>query len=267
MQKLRLKLVFVLSLLVCMVCVATVCAATKKLTPEEVLTKLFPKLRYTKVSKTGIDGLYEVITDGKIIYFHPKSEYLFFGDIVDKQGKSLTRERMAAEQEKLTAAAFKLLTPDDLKKGIKMGSGKNVVIEVTDPDCPYCRKMHTYWSMRTDVTRYVFFKPLDMHPDALKKVKYILSSNDQLKAVYETYCGKLDNNRAVLDKVYDDKGLFEAQKAVVDKLKVDGTPSFWVNGKFVNGANIPLIESMIGKLPNAGSGPVGSPEANCGENK
>jgi hypothetical protein len=29
---------------------------------------------------------------------------------------------------------------------------------------------------------------------------------------------------------------------------VEGTPAFWVNGKFVNGANVPLIEKYIGKI-------------------
>ena len=268
MDKFRLKLVFGLSLLFCLACVAVACSASETLTPEEVLRKLFPKLAFSKVSNTGIDGLYEVVAaGGKIVYFHPKAEYLFFGDIVDRQGKSLTRERMAEEQGKLSEEAYKLLTPDDLNKGIKIGNGKNVVVEVTDPDCPYCRKMHSYWGMRTDITRYIFFKPLDMHPDAMKKVKYILASDDRLKALHTVYCGKLDNNRALLDKVYDDKGLLGGQKAVVDKLKVDGTPSFWVNGKFVNGANVPLIEGIIGKLSNSGSGPIDGTESNCGQTK
>jgi thiol:disulfide interchange protein DsbC len=235
-------------------------AAAKKSTPEEALKKIFPKLRYNKITKTNIDGLYEVMADGKIVYFYPKTGNLIIGEIIDKEGRSLTRERLAEEK-------YKLLTPDDLKNAVKVGNGKNVVIEVTDPDCPYCRKMHTYWSMRSDVTRYIFFKPLDMHPDAAKKVKYILSSPDRLKALFEIYCGKYDNNREVLDKAYDDKGLAAAQKSVADKLQVNGTPAFWVNGKFVSGANIPLIESMIGKLAKSGSGSGLSTESHCAESK
>ena len=223
------------------------CAASRKAEPQpqETLRKLFPKMKYTGFAKTEIEGLYEVTTEGRIIYFHPKTGYLFVGDLVTNDGRSITRERMAAER-------FKLLTPDDLNKGIKIGSGKNIIIEVTDPDCPFCRKMHAYWEMRKDITRYIFFKPLDMHPDAVKKATYILSAPDTEKALFEVYSGKLDSNREVLDKTYDDKGRLVAQKAVADKLQVESTPSFWVNGKPVIGANIPLIEKLIGKAAAAG---------------
>lgn len=218
------------------------CAASRNAEPQaqETLRKLFPKIKYTNFVKTEIDGLYEVTTEGRIIYFHPKTGYLFVGDLVTNDGRSITRERMAMER-------FKLLTAEDLKKAIKVGSGKHTVVEVTDPDCSFCRKMHSYWEMRKDVTRYIFFKPLDMHPDAVKKALYILASPDMEKALFEVYSGKLDSNRAELDKPRDDKGRLAAQKDVVEKLQVEGTPTFWVDGKFVNGSNIPLIEKYIGK--------------------
>jgi thiol:disulfide interchange protein DsbC len=216
-------------------------ASKKNMKPQDVLRAQFPKLKYTSFTKTDIPGLYEVITDGRIVYFHPRTGYLFVGDIITKEGRSLTQERAAAER-------YKLLTPDDMKKAIKVGSGKNVVVEVTDPDCPYCRKMHAYWNMRNDVTRYIFFKPLDIHPDSVKKATYILAAQDTEKALFEVYSGQLDANRAVLDKKYDDKGLLQAQKAVANKLRVDATPSYWVNGKYVSGANIPLIEKYLGKI-------------------
>lgn len=208
---------------------------------QELFRKQYPKIKYTSFAKGPVTGLYEVMTEGRIIYFHPKTGYLFIGDIVTKDGRSLTQERVAAER-------YKLLTQDDLKKAIKVGSGRNMVIEVTDPDCPYCRKMHAYWGMRKDVTRYVFFKPLDMHPDAVKKATYILAAQDTEKALFDVYSGQLDGNRALLDKKYDDKGRLQAQRAVADKLMVEGTPAFWVNGRFVNGANVPLIEKYIGKI-------------------
>jgi thiol:disulfide interchange protein DsbC len=222
-------------------------AASAKQSPEASLKKLFPRLQYKSFKKTDIDGFYEVMTGDRIVYFHPKTGYLFLGEIINKEGRSITREKISEER-------YKLISATDLKNAIKIGNGKNVVLEITDPDCPFCRKMHAYWSMRTDVTRYIFFKPLDIHPDALKKTRYILASSDREKAMFEAFCGSLDNKREVLDKVYDDKGMLNAQKAVVDKLQASGTPSYWINGKFVNGANIPMIESIIGKA--AGTAPT-----------
>jgi thiol:disulfide interchange protein DsbC len=260
MKTFRKKITFLFCLIIFLTVGTAAFGGSGNISQEALLQKLFPKLKYTSMSKTDIDGLYEVITNDRIIYFYPKKGYLFVGDIVNKEGRSLTRERYADLR-------YKLLTSDDLKKAIKIGNGKNIVIEVTDPDCPFCRKMHAYWSMRTDVTRYVFLKPLDMHPDSKKKSKYILASSDPEKALFEAYCGNLDDKRDVLDKVYDDKGKLDAQKAIADKLQVAGTPSYWVNGKFVSGANIPLIESIIGKASNSGVTGHETSSSSCGDIK
>ncbi len=260
MKGMGMRTTILFSLLICLVGGSLSLADTKKPSAEAALQKLFPKLRYKSIAKTEIDGLYEVMTGDRIIYFHAKTGYLFVGEIINKDGRSLTRERIAEER-------YKLLAAEDLKKGIKVGNGKNVVVEVTDPDCPYCRKMHAYWSMRTDVTRYVFFKPLDIHPDAIKKSKYILASGNPSKALYEAYCGILDNKRELLDKAHDDKGMLDAQKAVVEKLQVTGTPSYWINGKFVSGANIPLIETFIGKAGKSGAILNNNADSTCGETK
>lgn len=223
---------------------STAQAASKKGDPREALRKLYPTLKFTSVTKTDIDGLYEVMNEGRIAYFHPKTGYLILGNIVTSQGRNLTQERIGSEM-------YKFITPQDLKKAIKIGSGKNVVIEITDPDCPYCRKMHAFWSSRSDVTRYIFFNPLDMHPDAVKKSTFILASADTEKALFEVYSGQLDGNRQRLDKKYDDKGRLQEQKSVVEKLKVDSTPVYWVNGTFVPGANRPLIEKLLDKAAHS----------------
>jgi thiol:disulfide interchange protein DsbC len=219
---------------------STAQAASKKGDPREALRKLYPSIKFTTVTKTDIDGLYEVMSEGKIAYFHPKTGYLILGNIVTSQGRNLTQERIGSEM-------YKFITPQDLKKAIKVGSGKNVVIEVTDPDCPYCRKMHAFWSGRSDVTRFIFLNPLDMHPDAVKKSTFILAAADTEKALFEVYSGQLDGNRQILDKKYDDKGRLQEQKTILEKLKVDATPSYWVNGTFVPGANMPLIEKLLNK--------------------
>jgi thiol:disulfide interchange protein DsbC len=202
--------------------------------------RLYPKIKVEGFSRTDIEGLYEVMSDGKVAYFHPRTGYLILGNIMTSQGRNLTQERIGTEM-------YKLITPQDLSKAIKAGKGKNVVIEVTDPDCPYCRKMHAFWEGREDVTRYIFLNPLDMHPDAVKKATFILASADTEKALFEVFSGQLDNDREKLDKKYDDKGRLKEQKAFTEKLRVDGTPSYWINGVFVPGANVPLIEKLLRK--------------------
>ena len=255
----QLRWVGTLSLAVCLTAPAAFGAPkgpTKEETPEATIKRLFPNLPASGVKKTDIDNFYEVVADGNVIYINVKTGHVFVGDLYSKEGKNLTAEA----RSRLTAERYKLITEADKEKAVKVGNGKHVVIEITDPDCPFCRKMHEYWGNRPDVTRYVFFLPLAMHKDAEKKVRYILSAENRELALWEVYSGELDNNSDKLNKPYDDKGLLDAHKAVVAKLGIQSTPAFWVDGTFVNGANIPLIEKVIGKCNVRPGGAAGEPK-------
>ena len=70
----------------------------------------------------------------------------------------------------------------DLDKAVKVGSGHTMVIEFTDPDCPFCRKAEAYFRNKPGVTRYIFFIPLSSHPASKGKVQYILSAKDKARA-------------------------------------------------------------------------------------
>ena len=80
----------------------------------------------------------------------------------------------------------------DLSKALVIGNGPQKVIEFTDPDCPFCRKAAAYFHNRRDITRYVFFNPLAMHPNARKKVQYILSSPEKTRLYHEVMSGLID---------------------------------------------------------------------------
>ena len=67
------------------------------------------------------------------------------------------------------------------------------MIEITDPDCTYCRQASAYLSARNDVTRYVFFFPLPIHPNAEAKIRHIFCAADRARAYEEAMAGKLDD--------------------------------------------------------------------------
>jgi len=127
---------------------------------------------------------------------------------------------------------------------LKIGNGPNTVIEFTDPDCTYCRRVDKYLNSRSDVTRYVFLFPLPMHPNASKKAAYILSAQDNAAAFREVFSGQLDNasflpSNPVSKKQVDDL------LVIARTVGVRGTPNLWVNGTFVGGADIAQIESLL----------------------
>lgn len=206
---------------------------------EEAMRKVFPNIGSDGFRESPVKGLYEIAAGSQIFYFHPNG-YLIFGEIWSKDGKSITAER----RSEITAAKLKDLSLD---KAIKIGSGKNKIIEISDPDCSYCRKASGFFSKRTDVTRYVFLYPLkQIHPDAEKKSKYILCSADRQRAYEEVFEGKMDKAFTLASSCEPKSSelLLEHEKTV-NGLGIKGTPAFLINGQFIAGANIPAIESLL----------------------
>ena len=207
----------------------------------QILHKSFPNVKAEKAGKSVIPGLYEVEAGNNVFYFEPRNGYLIFGDIITKEGKNLTAEK----RQELLARRVKEIP---LEKGIKIGDGKSVVIEFTDPDCPFCRKAADWLEKnREGVTRYVFLYPITrLHPGADAKAKYILGAKDQEKAYHEVMSGALDSIDAGKLKLTEKAGaLLEEHKQIAMKAGVFATPTLWVNGKHVPGADIPLIEKYL----------------------
>jgi len=229
-------------LTLCALTVIATCTPLLAATPEESFRKTFPNIPMEGIAPTDIPGLYEVVSSGRIIYYAPGPEQLIVGEILTKERKSLTQAR----NNELMAKNFKDLP---LEKAVKIGSGPHTVIEITDPDCPFCRKASSYFAAKKDVTRYVFFYPIaQLHPKAEPKVLYVLCAKDQAKAYEEAMTGKLDEMKftpcddaaaAELLKIHKETGEKAGGGAI-------GTPLFMIDGQVVKGANIPQIEKILG---------------------
>lgn len=206
---------------------------------EETFKKAFPRVPFDVIKPTDIKGVYEVTKGSELIYFIADPGYLLIGNIISKEGKSLTEERKG----ELAVEKAKALPLD---KAIKMGSGKNTIVEFTDPDCPYCRKASEFLEPKKDVTRYVFFLALPIHPDAGNKIKYIFCAEDKAKAYEDAMKGKLDDQKYEKCDKPEAEDLLKVHKEVADKMGISGTPFFIINGKkAVVGANTREIEAAL----------------------
>lgn len=149
----------------------------------------------------------------------------------------------------LTGALFSVLPAAaaqiDFSKAITIGSGPKVVVEFTDPDCPYCRKASKYFDGRPDVTRHVFFYPLASHLKAKEKVQFVLSMPDKVRAYRDVMSGRLD--AAMLPPATaEGVQLQELQLDIARNLKVDSTPTFLINGRIIEGFDLKRIEEALG---------------------
>lgn len=206
---------------------------------EESIRAQFAQLPIESVRKTEIDGLYEITFQDNIVYYHPQSGLTLVGEILTKEGVSLTARKKA----EMAASRIEDLP---LEKAIKIGSGKHTVIEVVDPDCPFCRKTAAFFKKRKDVTRYIFLFPVtQLHPDAERKAQYILCAQDKAGAYAEALSGRLDDGDFNLCDDAEVKELLSEHQRIGRRLGVRGTPTMWIDGQFVSGANFEKILQIL----------------------
>jgi len=218
-------------------------AATDDGKPDAAIKKAFPQLKIDNVVESQIKGLYEVTSGQNVFYFYPEKELLLVGDMYTTAGQNLTGEKKKALKEKAQKQALEKLKDLPLDKAVKVGNGPKTVIEFTDPDCPYCRRASEGLKSRTDITRYVFLTPL-AHPNAITKVYYVLSAADKEKAYHEMMEGKpLPSNSPEYSKEIKDQAAKHMELART--LSVDGTPTFFINGQQVVGADMERINTLL----------------------
>ncbi len=216
--------------------ILAVSAVAYALTPEESLKKSFPDLVFDAIRPSPVKGLYEVAAGAQIYYYSPEADVLVIGEMITPDRRNLTRERKL----EMISAKMKGLP---LEKAVKIGSGKNQVIEFSDPDCSFCRKAFEFLAKREDITKYVFFFPLS--PQSENKIRHILCAADRAKAYKDAYSGKLDNGKLEICNDTKVEETLKIHREAGAKLGIEGTPFFFINGKAVSGANLPLIENLL----------------------
>ncbi|MFH1080297.1 MAG: DsbC family protein [Pseudomonadota bacterium] len=232
-------------IIVAVVCLLMSVSVVFALSPQESLKKNFPTIVVDSITSSNIPGLYEVIAGQQIFYYAPDAECIVGGPIVMKGGRNLTEEKYQELEQKRLSAMVQKLKELPLDKALKIGSGKNTVIEITNPDCSYCRRAAQFFQGRTDVTKYIFFSPLAMYKNAEPKIRHILCAKDKVKAYQDAMAGKLDDMKFQVCNDSNVDALIKMHNEATMKLGVTGTPLFFINGQPVMGANIPLIEKLL----------------------
>jgi thiol:disulfide interchange protein DsbC len=240
-MKLKMMLsVILLFMIICLSCTANVGPDVEKSFKAD-----FPDIAFDTIKPSPVKGIYEVAGQGRIYYFAPKEGIIITGEMYDKTKKNLTGERMQAVMAKVNEEIARRARDLPLEKAVKTGNGKHIVIEFTDPDCPFCRKVTEFFESRKDVTRYTFFTPIPAHRNAPDKVRYIFCQNDRSKALVEVMKGKLDGQQYVVCANAEVDGLINIHKSEGSRIGISATPLFVIDGKVVNGADIPKIESIL----------------------
>jgi thiol:disulfide interchange protein DsbC len=193
---------------------------------QEALQKV--KAQYTKVvsiKESSAKGLWEVTVDNKgqsgVFYIDFGKKHLIVGQIIEiDTGSNKTSERLKKLEENKRVDVSKI----PLDGALVMGNAKAKikVIVFTDPDCPFCAKLHAELKkvieQRNDVAFYIKFYPLPSHKDAYWKSKSIVCGKS-LSLLEDNFSGKQIPKNECAEKEIDNN------LKLVETLGIGGTPT------------------------------------------
>jgi thiol:disulfide interchange protein DsbC len=168
------------------------CNKCHSLTAQEantILTGLGVEVKV--VTPAAVNGLWELAVEqgGKqgVAYIDYGKKHLLPGPIFD----IAARAPVGAAVNPPPPPASVNVDTIPLADSIVMGNpkGKKRLFVFTDPDCPYCSKMHgelkKLVAMEPDLAIYIKMFPLRMHPDAYDKARVILGAKGKSMGLLE----------------------------------------------------------------------------------
>lgn len=197
---------------------------------EAQLHQSFANLQFEDFAPSPVHGpLFQASAGGRILYYAPESDHLLFATIYDKNGVNLT----SLSQDAAARARLKDL---DQSQALLIGpQGAPLVIEFTDPDCPYCRALDRFWAAKAaegkPVRRQIYFVS-GIHPEAASKAEHILCAKDREAAFRATYAGEPPKP---LIRCADGAAQVQAHAQAVKSMGISGTPTLILDGQIISG--------------------------------
>jgi len=190
-------------------------------------------VKIDEISKTPMNGLYEVRIELDVYYTDAEGNFLIKGgQLIDtKQQRNLTEERM----EKLMAIDFAQLPLKDAFTIVR-GNGKRKIAVFEDPNCGYCKRFERDLQKVDNVTIHMFLYPI-LGQDSVDKTRDIWCAKDRAKAWLDHMIRDVDAPTAKCDVAAIGRNLQFGRK-----YKINGTPTLvFADGTRVPGA-IPAVQ-------------------------
>ncbi len=106
---------------------------------KKAITKHLPQAANATVKATPVEGLFEVVTGGQVMYVTKDARYIFDGDLYDMQlKKNITEDARST----IRLAAINELGEKNMLVYMPKGKVRHTITVFTDIYCPYCRKLH-----------------------------------------------------------------------------------------------------------------------------
>ena len=194
-------------------------------------------LKIDEVSRTPMNGLWEVRVGNEIVYTDSEGNFLIQGSLIDaKQKRNLTEERV----EKLSAIDFDALPLKDAFTIVR-GNGKRKMAVFEDPNCGYCKRFERDLQKVDNITVHMFLYPI-LGGDSPDKSRNIWCAKDKAKAWHDQMVKDQSAPAANCDA-----GAIARNLEFGKKHRISGTPTlFFTDGSRVPGAvNAAQVEKFL----------------------
>ena len=224
----RMNMTRILAALIAAATLAAPVAQAQEATIRKNLGERIPQLqKIDEISRTPINGLWEVRVGTEIIYTDSEGNYLLQGSMIDtKQKKNLTEERV----EKLSAIDFDALPVKDAFTIVR-GNGKRKLAVFEDPNCSYCKRFERDLQKVDNITIHMFLYPI-LGGDSPDKSRNVWCAKDKGKAWQDQMVRDQAPANASCDTAAIARNLEFGKKH-----RISGTPTlFFTDGSRVPGA-------------------------------
>jgi thiol:disulfide interchange protein DsbC len=205
----------------------------------DALHTLVPNLKVDSVEPAPINGFYEVLAGGQVVYVSTDGKYLLQGGLYDlSTKKDLTESKLARARktalDKVPASKRIVFAPKDPKYTVSV---------FTDIDCGYCRKLHSQieeYNQQGIAVEYLWFPRSGLNTPSYDKAVSVWCAVDRKKAFTEAKGGAEPKAAKCDNPIAEEFDLGT-------RLGVNGTPSIYApNGTQIGGYLTP--EQMRAKL-------------------
>jgi thiol:disulfide interchange protein DsbC len=161
---------------------------------EQTVNKIKQKMQsimgadVSSVTKSPVNGFYEVMTPRVLFYASADGRYLMQGNIYDLDNElaNITEQKMA------TVRKAKLESYTDSMIVFPAKNEKHTITVFTDVDCGYCQRLHSKMAQYNDLgitVRYLAFPRGGARSPAWEKMQSLWCSKDQHKAMDDLKAG------------------------------------------------------------------------------
>ena len=205
---------------------------------RKALTERLPKAADATIKQSPVNGLYEVLAGGQVMYMTGDARYVIDGSLFDLQERrNLTEETRGVVRKQ----ALDELGEQNMLVYKPAGETKHTITVFTDIFCPYCQRLH---------------QEMDEYMKKGVKVRYVFlpfKGKKSFDTSVSVWCA--DDQNAAMDKAKAgeqiamktcDNPISEHQK-MATTLGIRGTPAIMLENGFLNPGYMPadkLVQQM-----------------------